>query len=196
MTPMMNTTADLFAPLFVIVHILSMLAFGFGIVFLAVWAIKTLTHKQLKTWGIALTVIGVILCIICCIGMGFGHPRIALKYDVMKSGGMHMMGNGMMMKNDDMMMNDYMMMNTSDDAMNMSMNDMAGMLEGKTGDDFDKAFLEGMIPHHEGAIDMAEAALRDAKHAEIRDMANAIITTQQREIDQMKQWMRSWGYAK
>lgn len=185
---MMNTTADMFLPLFFIIHMLAMLAFGFGIVFLIVWAIKTLTHKQLKTWGITLTVIGIVLCIICCIGGGFGRMRFTMKSEIMKSGGMHMMHNGMMMDDDDMMMDD-------DDAMDMSMNDMSAMLEGKTGDDFDKAFLEGMIPHHEGAIEMATAALRDAKHAEIRDMANAIITAQQREIDQMKQWMRSWGYA-
>lgn len=37
----------------------------------------------------------------------------------------------------------------SHDPMSMSMRDMGGMLEGKTGDALDRAFLEGMIPHHQ-----------------------------------------------
>lgn len=96
------------------------------------------------------------------------------------------MGGMMDMDEDDMKM---------DDAMGMSMNDMSAMLEGKTGDDFDAAFIEGMIPHHQGAIDMARAALTSAKHAQIKNMANAIISAQQREIDMMKQWQKSWGYT-
>lgn len=82
-----------------------------------------------------------------------------------------------------------------DDMMGMSMDDMAGMLEGKTGDAFDAAFLAGMIPHHQGAIDMAEAALESAGHEEIKAMARAIISAQQKEIDQMRGWQKSWGYT-
>ncbi len=104
--------------------------------------------------------------------------------------GSHMMPGGMMMKNGEMM-NDSMM---DDDMMSMSMDDMAGMLKGKTGDDFDKAFIEGMIPHHQGAIDMARAALQSAKHDEIKKMARDIISAQQQEIDMMKQWEAAWGY--
>ena len=40
--------------------------------------------------------------------------------------------------------------------MEMSMNDMSKMLEGKTGDALNKAFLEGMIPHHQAAVDKAK----------------------------------------
>ncbi|MSR87358.1 DUF305 domain-containing protein [Candidatus Peribacteria bacterium] len=94
------------------------------------------------------------------------------------------MGMGGMMGN---MMDD-------DDMMEMSMDDMSDMLKGKTGDAFDEAFIEGMIPHHQGAIDMAKAALTDAKHAEIKRMAQAIISAQQKEIDQMHAWQKSWGY--
>lgn len=39
--------------------------------------------------------------------------------------------------------------NMTHDPMDMSMRDMGKMLEGKTGDALNKAFLEGMIPHHE-----------------------------------------------
>ncbi len=77
----------------------------------------------------------------------------------------------------------------------MSMDDMMAELEGNTGDDFDKAFIEMMIPHHEGAIDMARAAQQSAKHQEIKDMAEDIISAQQSEIDMMKGWQQSWGYT-
>ena len=79
------------------------------------------------------------------------------------------------------------------DPMQMSMADMWAMLEWKTGDDLDRAFLEWMIPHHQGAIDMAEF-LVDAKHPELQKMWEEIIKTQQAEIDQMNQWLKQWGY--
>lgn len=74
----------------------------------------------------------------------------------------------------------------------MSMNDMVHDLEDKTGDDFDKAFISGMIVHHQGAIDMANEAKKNAKHDEIKNMADDIISTQSREIEQMRQWHKDW----
>ncbi len=91
----------------------------------------------------------------------------------------HMMGNGMMMHNNSM-------------GMSGAMDEMMQGLAGKTGDEFDKAFLSEMIMHHEGAVEMAEAALQNAKHDEIKIMANAIISAQTTEIQQMKDWQRSW----
>lgn len=91
----------------------------------------------------------------------------------------HMMGNGTIMHNSQMGMGD-------------AMSGMMLELEGKTGDAFDKAFLSEMIMHHEGAVLMAEAALENAKHPEIKDMANAIISAQTTEIEQMKEWQSSW----
>lgn len=91
----------------------------------------------------------------------------------------HMMSNGMMMHNDSM-------------GMNQAMDGMMQGLAGKTGDEFDKAFLSEMIMHHEGAVAMAEAALANAKHDEIKSMANAIISAQTTEINQMKSWQSSW----
>jgi len=76
----------------------------------------------------------------------------------------------------------------------MSMHDMTASLEGKTGDDFDKAFIDAMIEHHEGAVDMAELALDHAKHEAIHTLAEAIIDTQQKEIALMQQWKDAWGY--
>ncbi len=77
----------------------------------------------------------------------------------------------------------------------MTMDDMVLMLKGKTGDEFDKAFLEGMIEHHRGAVDMAKQASQYAKHDEIKKMAADITTNQSREIDMMKGWRVNWGYA-
>jgi len=77
-------------------------------------------------------------------------------------------------------------------SMHGQMSDMMTGLSGKTGDDFDKAFLSEMIVHHGGAVEMAEAALVNAKHEEIRKMASDIISAQTREIQQMKDWQKAW----
>lgn len=49
----------------------------------------------------------------------------------------------------------------------------------------DAQFVNGMIPHHEGAIDMAELAETRAEHEEIKQLAKDILEGQQAEIDQM-----------
>jgi uncharacterized protein (DUF305 family) len=81
-------------------------------------------------------------------------------------------------------------------AMGM-MDDMANMtteLEGKTGDEFDKAFIEQMIMHHQSAIDMAAPGEQNAQHQEVKDLTKAIVAAQTKEIQQMKQWQQEWGY--
>lgn len=87
------------------------------------------------------------------------------------------------------MMQDGTMMHS---GMGTAMDDMMAGLNGKVGDEFDKAFLAEMIMHHQGAVEMAKAALQNAKHQEIKDMANAIISAQTSEINQMKMWGKSW----
>jgi uncharacterized protein (DUF305 family) len=57
---------------------------------------------------------------------------------------------------------------------------------------FDQRFIEAMIPHHEGAIAMARDALENAERQEIKDLANAIITAQEAEIAEMRQWLQEW----
>ena len=76
----------------------------------------------------------------------------------------------------------------------MSMSGMTEALKGKTGDEFDKAFLVLMIDHHQGAVDMANEVLKSAQHAELKTFAQAIIDAQSKEITTMKQWMKDWGY--
>jgi uncharacterized protein (DUF305 family) len=77
----------------------------------------------------------------------------------------------------------------------MSMNEMTEQLKNKTGDDFDKAFVEMMISHHEGAVAMAELIPSRAKHDEVKKLGEAIISAQTKEIADMKQWQKDWGYS-
>lgn len=87
-----------------------------------------------------------------------------------------------------------MLTDTMDSHGSMSMSGMSASLASRTGDEFDKLFLEQMIEHHEGAVDMAELAKKNAKHDEIKQMADDIIDAQTSEIQQMKDWQTSWNY--
>lgn len=62
-----------------------------------------------------------------------------------------------------------------------------------SGDAFDKAFIDAMVPHHESAIAMATAAKEAGlSQPELVEVADAILATQQLEIDQMKDWRDQW----
>lgn len=56
----------------------------------------------------------------------------------------------------------------------------------------DRHFIVMMIPHHEGAVAMADLALSRAKHPELKKLAAAIKTTQNQEIQQMQTWYKQW----
>lgn len=84
---------------------------------------------------------------------------------------------------------------TANNHEEMSMSEMTEQLKNKTGDDYDKAFIEMMISHHEGAIDMAELSASRAKHDEIKQLSQDIIAAQDKEITDMKQWQQDWGYS-
>lgn len=60
-------------------------------------------------------------------------------------------------------------------------------LEQASGVDAERLFLQLMISHHQGGVKMAQAALRLAKHPEVRTLAQAIDTAQQAEIRQLQQ---------
>ncbi|MFE9770532.1 DUF305 domain-containing protein [Streptomyces sp. NPDC005931] len=62
-----------------------------------------------------------------------------------------------------------------------------GALEKATGKDFDAAFLELMVEHHEGAVDMAEVQKTKGRHGPAKDLADAIITAQKAEITEMNE---------
>jgi len=69
---------------------------------------------------------------------------------------------------------------------NTAMNKMmSGMVIKPTGD-VDRDFVAMMTPHHQGAIDMAQAVLRNGRNEQIRRLAQEIIVTQQQEIATMR----------
>ena len=57
---------------------------------------------------------------------------------------------------------------------------------------FDRAFIDAMIPHHEGAIKDAQLAIKRAEHPELKELARNIEATQRQEIQQMRQWRKQW----
>lgn len=80
------------------------------------------------------------------------------------------------------------------DHSHMSMSDMSTGLENLSGDDFDRTYIEMMIAHHEGAVDMARLAEARAQHDEIKELSEEIIVAQEQEIDDMRRWYQEWGY--
>ena len=75
-------------------------------------------------------------------------------------------------------------------GMNMNMGMMQIAADSAT--PFDRRFLEAMINHHQGAIQMSTTALQQAEHQEVRDLAEKIIDAQQAEIEQMRAWLSEW----
>ncbi len=69
---------------------------------------------------------------------------------------------------------------------------MMNMDLGAADDQFDLRFLNAMIPHHEGAVVMAQDTLNKSKRPEVKKLAQEIITSQQTEIKQMQQWKQTW----
>jgi len=70
----------------------------------------------------------------------------------------------------------------NDVAMHRMMSDMAVRPSG----DVDRDFVDMMVPHHQGAVDMAVAVLRYGHNEKIRRLAQEIIVTQQQEIVAMR----------
>jgi uncharacterized protein (DUF305 family) len=57
---------------------------------------------------------------------------------------------------------------------------------------FDRAFIDMMIPHHQGAVRMAPAKSAKGRNPKLRALARRIINAQDREIREMNQWRTHW----
>jgi uncharacterized protein (DUF305 family) len=69
-------------------------------------------------------------------------------------------------------------------TMNMSL--------GPKNETFDLRFIDAMIPHHQGAIAMAQVAQEKSTRPEIKQLTQAIIAAQEKEIEQMQAWRKAW----
>ena len=83
-------------------------------------------------------------------------------------------------------------MNMNDMGMEAMMMDMTARMEGKTGDELDRIFLEDMIVHHQGAVDMAIIIKENTERPELKTFAQEIIDVQDQEINMMKSWLAEW----
>ncbi len=128
----------------------------------------------METKNIHLLIIGIITLIL---GLVLGYFLGTGKMDYPMMSGItdtssHMMGNSHEMGN--------------------TMTNMTAGLEGKSGEEFEKAFIDEMIVHHEGAVDMAEMLLQKTKRPELVKLGNDIINAQTSEIEMMREWRQTW----
>jgi uncharacterized protein (DUF305 family) len=68
----------------------------------------------------------------------------------------------------------------------------AGVLKSVSATEFDREFIQQMIPHHEMAIMMAQMLQASSERPEMKELADNIITSQSREIEMMRGWLKSW----
>lgn len=117
-------------------------------------------------------------------------------------------GMGGMMNGDNMAGMDHRNMSSGSVSSTMAMTEtmtetmpmtstMAGMDHGNMQMDnsnqpFDLLFIDSMIVHHQGAIEMAIEAQQEATKAEIKTLADAITAAQEAEIQQMQEWRAAW----
>jgi len=71
-------------------------------------------------------------------------------------------------------------------SMGMGSGGMARQMVMENGKYSEERFIDAMVPHHQGAIAMAEVALQNAEHEEIKDLSRNIVSTQRTEIEELK----------
>ncbi len=74
------------------------------------------------------------------------------------------------------------------------MGDEADITALEEAENFDKAFIEEMIPHHQMAVMMSNMLLSTTNRPEMKELGNNIVAAQTKEIDEMRRWYADWGY--
>jgi uncharacterized protein (DUF305 family) len=131
--------------------------------------LKTLLSKA---WPLAL-LLTVALILVACGGAGGGQQgngSAGEQGDAEKTGGMAGMDHSQM----------------DHGSMGMGSGGMAREMVMENGNYSDERFIDAMVPHHQGAIAMAEVALENAEHEEIKQLSRNIVSTQQAEIEELK----------
>jgi uncharacterized protein (DUF305 family) len=72
------------------------------------------------------------------------------------------------------------------------MGDMTDLESLENAEDFDREFIEQMIPHHQMALMMVSMMLQGTEHEEMKKLAEDIVRTQTEEINQMRTWYSDW----
>jgi uncharacterized protein (DUF305 family) len=126
-----------------------------------------------------------VICGIICVAfmwayMSLSHSSMMMPSQSAEQQGMHLMPDG-----------SYM----NDSHMSGMMMDMTARLKGKTSAELEKIFLEDMIVHHQGAVDMSKELLKGTNRPELIQFANDIISAQSKEIDMQKKWLKEWYSA-
>lgn len=120
--------------------------------------------------------------------IGFAACNQSTGNSAVNHNGMAMNGSGMGNHNSMPMNANHMTTATSHDEMASSPN--------AASQPFDLQFLDTMMAHHTGAIEMAEMALKKSTNDELKKFAQKIIDDQKKEIDQMKDWRAKWYSGK
>jgi uncharacterized protein (DUF305 family) len=71
-------------------------------------------------------------------------------------------------------------------SMDMGSGDMARDMVMESGRYSDERFIDAMVPHHQGAVEMAQVALKNAEHEEVRQLSEDIVSAQEAEIEELK----------
>lgn len=74
-------------------------------------------------------------------------------------------------------------------VVNLNYLPMMGNLNSYEGKELEKMYVVGMIRHHQGAIEMAKKVLTLKPRPEVKEMAEAIVTVQQTEVDTLQKWL-------
>ena len=75
---------------------------------------------------------------------------------------------------------------SKEDTQSMDHGEVGSEMLMENGEYSDERFIDAMVPHHQGAIDMAEVALERAEHPELRQLAENVIVDQEAEIEELR----------